>query len=117
MIDGRLVASIQHGPHGRWLWACCVSAALLACPTLQAAGHPHSHPGVQRDTHGRIVRSVKARDSFKHTHPCPANGKPSGRCRGYVIDHVVPLKRGGADSPANMQWQTTAEAKAKDRTE
>jgi len=34
-----------------------------------------------------------------------------------VVDHVVPLKRGGADAPANMQWQTTAEAKAKDRIE
>jgi hypothetical protein len=27
------------------------------------------------------------------------------------------LKRGGADDPSNMQWQTTSEAKAKDRTE
>jgi hypothetical protein len=34
-----------------------------------------------------------------------------------VIDHVVPLKRGGADSLGNMQWQTTAAAKAKDRVE
>jgi hypothetical protein len=30
-----------------------------------------------------------------------------------VIDHVVPLKRGGADAPTNMQWQTKADAKAK----
>jgi hypothetical protein len=29
----------------------------------------------------------------------------------------VPLKRGGADDPSNMQWQGTAEAKAKDRIE
>jgi hypothetical protein len=34
-----------------------------------------------------------------------------------VIDHVVPLKRGGADSSQNMQWQTKAEAKAKDKIE
>jgi hypothetical protein len=34
-----------------------------------------------------------------------------------VIDHVVPLKRGGPDAPSNMQWQTKAEAKAKDRVE
>src|SRR5882672_2569492 len=32
-----------------------------------------------------------------------------------VCDHVVPLKR--TDDPSNMQWQTTSEAKAKDRTE
>jgi len=27
------------------------------------------------------------------------------------------MKRGGTDQPSNMQWQTTEEAKAKDRTE
>jgi hypothetical protein len=34
-----------------------------------------------------------------------------------VIDHVVLLKRGGADFPENMQWQSRDEAKAKDRVE
>jgi 5-methylcytosine-specific restriction endonuclease McrA len=34
-----------------------------------------------------------------------------------VIDHVVPLSRGGADAPSNMQWQTVREAKAKDKWE
>ena len=51
------------------------------------------------------------------SHPCPATGKTSGACKGYVVDHVVPLKGGGADAPANMQWQTVAEAKAKDMIE
>ena len=44
-------------------------------------------------------------------------GQKSPACPGYVIDHVHPLKRGGADSASNMQWQTLAEAKGKDRTE
>jgi hypothetical protein len=30
---------------------------------------------------------------------------------------VQALKHGGADSPSNMQWQTKAAAKAKDRVE
>jgi hypothetical protein len=30
---------------------------------------------------------------------------------------MEPLKRGGADAPGNMQWQTTAAAKAKDKIE
>jgi hypothetical protein len=60
---------------------------------------------------------MTAKYDFQKSHPCPATGKTSGACKGYVIDHVVPLKRGGADAPSNMQWQTTAAAKAKDRIE
>jgi hypothetical protein len=40
-----------------------------------------------------------------------------GACPGFVVDHIKPLKRGGADAPGNMQWQTTAAAKAKDKIE
>lgn len=82
-------------------------------------GHSHSKadPGVQRNSHGRIKRSPVAKDHFKKSHPCPSTGKSRGSCPGYVIDHVVPLKRGGADSPENMQWQTKEAAKLKDRTE
>jgi len=43
-------------------------------------------------------------------------GYPKGR-KGYVVDHIVPLECGGTDTPANMQWQTSAVAKIKDRTE
>jgi len=49
--------------------------------------------------------------------PCPATGLVRGACPGYVIDHVKPLACGGADAPGNMQWQTTADAKAKDAVE
>lgn len=64
-----------------------------------------------RDGGGRIKRSESAKREFmKRT------GYPKGR-PGYVIDHVVPLACGGADTPSNMQWQTVAEAKAKDRIE
>ena len=77
----------------------------------------HSALGVARNSHGKIARSARARADFKRGHPCPSTGRSSGGCPGYVIDHVRPLKRGGADAPSNMQWQTTAAAKAKDRTE
>jgi hypothetical protein len=58
-----------------------------------------------------------ARHTFQQAHPCPSRGLTAGHCPGYVVDHIVPLKRGGADSPENMQWQSAAEAKAKDRVE
>ena len=73
--------------------------------------------GTDRDSHGKIKRSPKAKDDFKKSHPCPSTGKTYRVCPGYVVDHVVPLKRGGADAPSNMQWQTKEEAKQKDRWE
>ena len=75
------------------------------------------HSSVQYDKHGKIKRSESAKNDFKRQHPCPENSNRSGKCPGYVIDHVKPLECGGADSPSNMQWQTVAEGKAKDKTE
>ena len=46
----------------------------------------------------------------------PPNTRPLIR-RLHVIDHIIPLKRGGADAPSNMQWQTKEAAKAKDKWE
>lgn len=71
----------------------------------------HDFAGVARDADGRIERSSSARAEFMRL-----SGYPKGR-PGYVIDHVVPLKRGGADSPSNMQWQTIEAAKEKDKWE
>jgi len=64
-----------------------------------------------------IKRSQSAKVAFKASHPCPANGATKGPCKGYVIDHIKPLACGGADKPENMQWQTVAEGKAKDKWE
>lgn len=66
---------------------------------------------VKRDAKGKIIRSQAAKNEFKRQ-----SGYPKGR-PGYVIDHIKPLKKGGCDCPENMQWQTVAEAKAKDRWE
>jgi hypothetical protein len=70
-----------------------------------------------RDSHGHIKRSLQAKREFRKTHPCPSTGKTHGPCPGYVIDHIRALKRGGADSPGNMQWQTKEAAKQKDKIE
>jgi len=44
------------------------------------------------------------------------NGFPHGR-HGYIVDHVCALANGGIDDVRNMQYQTTAESKIKDRIE
>ena len=72
---------------------------------------------VARDANRKIKRSSSARHAFQREHPCPSTGQARGACPGYVIDHINPLKRGGADAPANMQWQTREAAKEKDKWE
>jgi hypothetical protein len=97
---------------------------LCAAPAIcKSSGKGHSHASstkcttCARNSHGRIKRDPAAKRAFQKANPCPSTGKTTGACHGYVIDHVVPLKRGGADKPENMQWQTVAAAKAKDKIE
>ena len=60
------------------------------------------------DARDRAERAAFARDN-----PCPATGQPRGACPGWQVDHRVPLKCGGDDKPANMQWLTVEDHKAK----
>jgi hypothetical protein len=62
-------------------------------------------------------RSYSVKHEFQRLHPCPSTGRTTGACPGYVRDHVFPLACGGPDAVSNMQWQTVAEAKAKDNWE
>jgi hypothetical protein len=80
--------------------------------TYHARSHSaRSYSGAARDRHGRIRRSETAKRDFERQ-----TGFPHGRL-GYVVDHIKPLACGGADDPSNMQWQTAADAKAKDKWE
>lgn len=65
----------------------------------------------------KIHRSASAVAQFKRQNLCPSTGLPKGRCPGYIVDHVEPLCAGGLDAPINMQWQTVAQAKEKDKIE
>jgi hypothetical protein len=68
-----------------------------------------SYAGVYRDS-----KQVK---SFRANHACPATKKVQKTCPGYIVDHVIALDCGGRDLPSNMQYQTLAAAKAKDKWE
>ena len=82
-----------------------------------------STSGFQRMASGEIIteakkaRSEQAKALFKHSHPCPSNGKNHGPCPGYVIDHITALDCGGADDSVNMQWQLVSAGKLKDKWE
>lgn len=56
-------------------------------------------------------RSAKVKHKFD-----ALNGYPKGR-KGYVVDHVCSLYNGGLDIIENLQYQTIAEGKKKDRLE
>ena len=104
-----------------------MATTLIAGPIQSASSPRSSH---SRATHvrsekrsdtsehasmDRTQRSTAARREFQRRNPCPATGDTTGP--GFVIDHVIPRKRGGPDAPDNMQWQTTEAAKEKDRIE
>jgi hypothetical protein len=84
------------------------SSATAATPTAPSRIDPASIP---RDQHGRILRSGTAKGLFMKL-----TGFPKGR-PGYVVDHIIPLACGGPDMPTNMQWQTIAQGKLKDKSE
>lgn len=76
--------------------------------------YKENNPGyysANRDSKRVIKRSESAKKDFMKQ-----SGYPNGRS-GYVIDHIVPLKKGGCDCPSNMQWQTIEQAKEKDKWE
>ena len=101
-------------PHIRSLSGRDYHARPSSCPAYRSTRRIDLY---QKRTPDRIKRSTAAKDSFKRQQPCPSTGRSSGACLGYVIDHVRPLECGGADAPSNMQWQTVADGKAKDKTE
>lgn len=119
--DGTYVAPYDRRPPGT------ASTSTSTSTSVPSVSHPYRKnyvsqgygldPSVRRDSHGKIKRSKSAKDAFERRSPCPSTGKTSGRCPGYVVDHVRPLECGGADDPSNMQWQTISEGKAKDKTE
>jgi hypothetical protein len=87
-----------------------VTTARRPRTSTTAVAVPHA-AGVRRSANGKGARSEAAKHRFESQ-----TGYPHGR-PGYMVDHIKPLACGGADAPFNMQWQTVAQAKAKDKVE
>ena len=86
-------------PRYHFRWAACFAAL---APSLASA---------------REYRSSTVKHEFQRQQPCPSTGRTTGACPRYVRDHIRALACDGPDAVYNMQWQTTAAAKAKDRWE
>lgn len=79
----------------------------LALPATAASGVPGDIRfcgAPARDKDGTIHRSQAVLRAFQKRYPCPANGKTTGACPGWAIDHVIPLACGGCDAMHNLQW-------------
>jgi hypothetical protein len=105
-----------------WFANVAAKVVLFAVASILLAAPPTGTSSTKctpcaRDSRLQIRRSAIAKRAFRQSHACPSTGKTSGACSGYEIGHVKLLKLGGADEPGNMQWQTVADAKTKDRVE
>ena len=87
----------------------CIRLALIGALAIAIPNSPQLS--------AKEYRSREVAREFQRQHPCPSTAKTSGACPGYRKDHMVPLVCGGPDAVANLQWQTIAAAKAKDRWE
>ncbi len=113
----------------RFLLFGAFAAAMWASPDDSASTPRASHSRAVHARSGAPLRIVRAdpgrtnpaqhevRRQFQRENPCTPTGVRPGACPGYQIDHVIPLRCGGPDEVGNMQWQTTADARAKDKWE
>lgn len=62
---------------------------------------------IKRLPNGDILRRADVLAAFKRIHPCPSTGKAYGACRGWQINHVIPLACFGEDAVSNLSWQPT----------
>lgn len=77
------------------------------------------YASTQASTHANTAhRSMAERARFMRANPCPASvPHKKTSCPGYVVDHIIALCAGGQDKASNMQYQSIAQGKAKDRVE
>jgi hypothetical protein len=61
---------------------------------------------LSKEEEQRIKLSATVKQEFIKSNPCPANGKPSSKCKGYTLEYRKPLASGGTYELSNLIWQT-----------
>lgn len=102
------------------LLLCALSVGAAAAPSALDETRYCGEP--RRTTAGHILRRADVLVEFRRLYACPATGQHKGPCRGWAIDHVIPLAVGGCDAVRNLQWlpneiKSCAGTKCKDRWE
>jgi hypothetical protein len=87
------------------------AAALLTLPAAAKSRQPKP-PKTKIETTKTVTVPASARREFIKTHACPSTGKNSGDCPGYKVVYMVSPKKGGARTPANMEWRAVASGRA-----
>ena len=103
--DGTTLAADRRACLGNMLLV--ILLALAPALALSATDPRYCGPP-QRASDGSILRSKAVVREFRSIHPCPSTGLKTGRCPGWAVDHVVPLKCGGCDTLTNLQWLPSA---------
>lgn len=83
--------------------AICIIALIGYTSALAADPRVHNHE-IRRNADGTIHRDQKQVYAFRKEWPCPVTGKTWGACKGWAVDHVIPLACNGVDEVINMQW-------------
>ena len=89
---------------------CAAAITSTGCAGVSTSGSSGAVRRLRRLDAGNRRRAIDALTGG--THDDPSDARP-----GYVVDHIVALKRGGRDAPSTMERQTIEVAKAKDRRE
>lgn len=94
----------------KYLLACLLLAlSSAASAVLPAPGEPGAIKDKrycgepERNLDGSIKRDPKVLSEFKKVFPCPRTLKV-GACRGWQMNHTIPLSRGGCHSAENLTW-------------
>lgn len=102
------------------LWQPAIAMPVKGAPDAPNDARYCGEPA--RTPTGRIKRNRAELRAFAKVFPCPSTLEPLPSCKGWAIDHVIPLASGGCDTIINMQWlpdsiKSCAGTKCKDRWE